>query len=418
MVTDMLDKLTVASIQSTVAGEHLVSECLAQLEVPSLCYSSPRLKSNIDLLEALHRGDRRLEFAYAMKACSLRPVLEVVTGSTMSVEVQSRHESLLAIEVGISPSRLIWNSPRKSSDDLKFAVQNNIRVIVDSLSEGLNLLDLARAEPVGYYGVRLNLPLDQNYFVPANEKLGMSPDHLLSFLKSATDAACAPSILHAHVAARLDNVEILRTYIEALKAFMSRADSDLSFHFTALDLGGGWEARNRLERSGVSAQDLVNVAASGVFASPAGCNINTVIFEPGRFLVEDAGFALGRVIRRKILGNRQWLVLDISTNLLVPLPLARFEPAPASGDRMVLTSFCDGSCAPTVFARDCPYPITEEGTFVVLLNCGAYSAALASPFFEPPAPIIWCNSDGSSHILSSESSRLVTRTLQGFDGKT
>jgi diaminopimelate decarboxylase len=134
----------------------------------------------------------------------------------------------------------------------------------------------------------------------------------------------------------------------------------------------------------------------------------------GRFLVEDTAVAVATVERVKRLGDLRWLVVDLSTNLLVPLPLARFELAERQGRELVRTAVCDGTCSPAgVFCRDIMYASVPEGERIAILNCGAYTAALAEPFFEPPAPVFWCDGEEVTAIVGPADAAIATDLLQG-----
>jgi diaminopimelate decarboxylase len=142
-----------------------------------------------------------------------------------------------------------------------------------------------------------------------------------------------------------------------------------------------------------------------------------LIFEPGRFVVEDSALGLCSVVRTKTVGERRHVIVDLSTNLLIPLPLARFELVmpPQSGETFP-TTICDGTCSPAgVFVRDVQAPRIAEGSRLALANCGAYTAALAEPFMEPPAPVLWCDSDGVHALVDREQMRAATDLVQGFE---
>lgn len=406
------------AIHNTTAGAAFSVLCIERLKAPALYYSAPRLRENILHLEEIHEKEPRIKFAYAVKACCLYPVVAEVAKSRLMVEVQSPHEIHQANRSGIASDRLLWNGPRKNKRDLKEAFCKRITVIVDSISEGEDVIRLhSDGMPLcnQQIGIRISLPRIGGYFSNHTGKLGMSLDETVNLLRLFRRRGIAPYFFHCHALARVNNVVEYGNYLSVIIETLHGIFSATGHRFPIVDLGGGFDSRTRLATSGIDIEAFVDLARYRILDCEATLGVTDLIFEPGRYLVEDAAFGLCTVIRRKLRNGHQWLIVDLSTNLIVPLPLARFGVLVTSEANCMPTSIADGTCTPAgVIVADFLYPSVEEGEIIVFTDCGAYSAALAKPFFEPPAPIYWLDADRAKPVVSPSAAQEATDLFQAF----
>jgi diaminopimelate decarboxylase len=308
----------------------------------------------------------------------------------------------------------LWNGPRKSRSDLAFAVGNGVQVVIDSLSEGIDYLELgADIEEAPEFGFRVAVG-DGSTFISRDRKLGMSMDDCALFLRLAAERRRIPSILHAHALARCASPEQYAAYVRGVASVRQWIAGSFGMTIPVVDLGGGWEGRARGEAAGSTARALACSAVDVLCED--GTPPRRIIFELGRYIVEDAAFGLASVVRAKVLGGQRWLVIDASTNLFIPLPLARFDILPPiEPGPLMRTTVCDGTCSPAgIIVADAMLPEYGEGDLLAILNCGAYTAALTEPFFEPAPPVLWLQDGASIEAVSPAQMRTATRLLQAF----
>lgn len=409
------------AVGMTCAGQSLQPSLVRNLRTPGLYYSGVRLRENLAVLEQIQSLDDKIRFAYAAKACMLFPILKTVAGSRLLVEVQSLHELLQVVRAGIAAHRLIWNGPRKSTKDLEYAIKNRITVIIDSLSEGgdiLRLIEDGHCISEEQLGLRVDVSEMKGYFSSHPGKLGMSREEAVSLIKSLQAQTMAPCWLHCHALARADRCDTYDLYIDHVVEVLRDIYAATRHRFEVVDLGGGIDSRSRLARHGLDISDFINIAKARLLCG-AEWAPSKLCLEPGRYVVDDTAFGLGNVIRRKMRDGRQWLIVDLSTNLLVPVPLARFEVSVLPGVDGMPTSIGDGTCSPAgVLVANCSYPPAMEGDTVVFIGCGAYTASLMEPFFEPVAPIYWVEPDHIDELISPRASKHATDLYQGFENVT
>jgi diaminopimelate decarboxylase len=146
-----------------------------------------------------------------------------------------------------------------------------------------------------------------------------------------------------------------------------------------INMGGGMGVDDTGEREFPLGAYAARVAAAG-----AGRALEW-IFEPGRWLVAEAGVLVAEVRWVKRRGGRRFVVLAAGMNDFIRPALyganhrvVPVAPRPgAATPATVVGPVCESG---DVFAEDAPLPPLETGDLLVILHAGAYGAAMASNY--------------------------------------
>ena len=121
-----------------------------------------------------------------------------------------------------------------------------------------------------------------------------------------------------------------------------------------------------------------------------------LILEPGRFLVSDCAIVIAKIIRKKMNGDKRWIIVNGNTNMLIPLASADFkvESLKCYNDNLVEYNVGDCLCSASgTIQRD--VMLSDEvgtGDYIIIRNAGSYTINLSEPFAEPIMPIFITNS--------------------------
>lgn len=184
--------------------------------------------------------------------------------------------------------------------------------------------------------------------------------------------------------------------------------------FAIVDIGGGFDSRFLVELSGATADDFARAAERQL--GRVGYDFRLHV-EPGRFVAADAGIGLTRVVAGKRNAERAWLICDLASNVLTPLPDIAYHPIPtlpANGEWRRF-SVGDGTCAPTLICRDAVLPSGPEHRELALLNCGAYTTAFAELWAFHLPKILFIDDAGPTVVFGEEQYRSMMRTYYGYD---
>ena len=415
--------LEIKNNQLSIDGVSTV-ELAEKYGTPLFIFSEKRIRHNIARLKAAQDViDCKLKVCYAAKANSNMGILRAVKDAGSDLEVNSGGELFKAIEIGFKPDQIIFNGTSKTEQELEEAIMWGIYAIqCDSLYE-LELIEKVSQR----IGKRANVSLR---IVPEIEtathpglktamnssKFGMTfANALQAFRRWASDDMhvniCG---LHLHVGSQTPNEEPYTTALMFLVDKLREATQETGHRLSHLNLGGGFPV-NYLRDASLA--DAMNPENAGLFASdfaPASA-LNaawkaiseddnedlkelTLLLEPGRSVIADAGICLttvrnhkSRVVSHESEDTDQWLLTDAGFNILLSMETYKWYYHLISAERAsephetpykVAGPLCDGG---DVYfdieghGRLPDYRLLPENIepneILALLNCGAYSIA-------------------------------------------
>lgn len=310
---------------------------------------------------------------YALKSCYRPSVLQALRRLGHGVEVMSELEWQLARAAGWSGEDIIVNGLGRSPEFLRQVCADGNWVVVDSLAD---LERIPREYP--RLGVRLKDP-----YYTRDSKLGLTGADRERVLERR------PPLFHVHIASQERDA---RVYLQALELIPDQAE--------IVDLGGGFDSE-------LPAEFFPELLAG--FRARFGDR--PLWIEPGRYLVNSAGYLLTTVLAQK----DGYLVVDAGTNTMMPHKEASYRllhPAPGP----LRYTLVDGiTSLSSVLLRDCGFAEPPRvGDRLLLGNCGAYTSAMAQFWAFPPIPVAFLNRAGELQWdLSPEQLRECRRLYLG-----
>ena len=366
-------------------------EIAKPLGTPLLVYSAARLRDNIaEVAAAADAFAWPIRVHFALKACYLVGVAEVLQKAGLNVEVMSEYEYLLARRIGFSPAQVIVNGPAKRPEFLERAVIDGVPLInVESPSEIAFLQDLGRR--LGRtieVGIRINPLLSRRLrgpFTPPGSKFGFdvpSGEAADAVRKIVTSRFLSLQAVHCHGYTRQYTPDAHRAQVAAAVKFLRRVEADLGIRIPILDFGGGFGSRYLMEAQGWTFQQFIREMLDPLIGLPGD---RQVIVEPGRYLVNDAAACLTSVLVCKRTAHRRWALVDAGRNILPPRENAEYVvmPCQVSPGRTVY-HVGDFLCTPSE-----PVPLSlvsgsmKPGDLLAVFNAGAYTFSMAQNFGEP-----------------------------------
>jgi len=112
-------------------GGVLVSDMAKEFSTPLFIYDEEHLRQNISEAKTSFPAG----VAYASKAFLCRAMAELIDEYSINIDVASMGEMHIALNAGIGKDRIVLHGNNKSFDEINFAVQNGIKIVVDSFDE-------------------------------------------------------------------------------------------------------------------------------------------------------------------------------------------------------------------------------------------------------------------------------------------
>jgi len=409
---------------------------------PLFVFSESRIRANIARLQAAAKEvDRPISFCYASKANSNMAVLKVVRDAGIDVEVNSGGELYKALRVGFKPNQIIFNGTSKTNEELDEAVRAGIYSInVDSIYE-IELVEdavrRARSELnsglpparialrlVPEIGTRSHLGLQTALLT---SKFGISSSEVLDAFRRGLQH---PELIHVcgihiHVGSQTPDVEPFAEAFKSMWNHLMTIHRETGHTLEHINLGGGIPVNYLRDRSQADQlpeherdmlgadlepsavlKEALRVARESARAAKAEHLLDrlTILLEPGRSIIADAGVVLTTVrnIKRRPETEDIWLLTDAGYNLLLSmnnykwyyhLISASRACEPLAAEYKVAGPLCDSGDVYFDIERHGRLPDyrllprdVKPGEVLALLNSGAYSLAQMFPYNGRPLP--------------------------------
>ncbi|WP_421708105.1 diaminopimelate decarboxylase [Algihabitans sp.] len=378
------------------AGPVPLAEVAAAVGTPAFVYSADAILARYRAMTgALAAEGLDATVCYAVKANPHLAVVRTLACEGAGADVVSEGELLRARTAGVPGERIVFAGVGKTEAEMAAGLEAGIlQFNVESEVELQTLDRVARDKGVrAPVSLRINPDVDARTHAKittgtAENKFGIDHAQAGAIARQAADL---PGIdltgLAVHIGSQLvDLAPYALAFEKVAQLFGELRGGGLPLR--RLDLGGGIGISYRDEQPPAVA-DYARVAAKAV-----GHLGVPVIFEPGRWMVGDAGLLLTRVIFVKRGVKKSFVIVDAAMNDLIRptlydawhdiLPVAKPAPdAPAQAVDIV-GPICESG---DLFATDRALPPVEPGDLLAICSAGAYGATMASTYNSRlPAP--------------------------------
>lgn len=324
---------------------------------------------------------------YAAKANSGLAILKTAAICGAGADVVSGSELRLAVKAGIRPHKIVFSGVGKTEEEIELAVRAGILFIcAESMDEIEAVAKVAsRNRILTPVAVRVNPNIDAGTHPHIatglkENKFGLNEaDSRRAYGLCRARKWLNPVGISMHIGSQ---VETVRPYIDSVRKLtgMFKYLWKQNIRLKYIDIGGGWAAHFERDTVLPHPDDYVSAVLSILKDIPA-----TVVAEPGRSLVGNAGILVMRVIRTKKNGPRNFCVVDAGMNDFIRPALYgarhRIEPVRSYQGRKrvydVVGPLCESSDS---FAKAIRLPVMKEGDLLAIFTAGAYGSAMGSNY--------------------------------------
>jgi diaminopimelate decarboxylase len=373
------------------AEEVPVARIAAEVGTPCYVYSRAALRESFRAY-ARGFGSARHLVCYSVKACSNLAVLRVLANEGAGFDVVSGGELERVLRAGGDPSKVVFSGVGKTEDEIDRALRAGILMFnVESPGE-LDVIDrVARARgrraPIA---LRINPDVDPKthpYISTGlrSSKFGISIERAFEdYARAATLAGIEIVGADCHIGSQLTSVEPFREAIGRMLKLVDRL-REAGIAIRHLDMGGGlgivYDSETPPSHD-TYARALVDAIGSREL---------TVLVEPGRSIVGNAGILVTRVLYHKTNYEKNFVVVDAAMNDLArpalydayhAIEAVEEDGAPITAD--VVGPICETG---DFFARARAVPAVQPGGLMAIRSAGAYGFSMASNYnTRPRAP--------------------------------
>jgi diaminopimelate decarboxylase len=360
---------------------------------PFYCYSVATIERHYQVFTQAF-ADVSALVCYAMKANSNQAVVRTLARLGAGADVVSEGELKRARAAGIPPHKIMFSGVGKTARELALAVDEGILCVnVESEPELELLSSIAQQKGrTAHVSLRVNPDVDARTHAKiatgkAENKFGIPISRAREvYARAAKLPGLQPSGVDMHIGSQITDLAPFDGAFGLLSEFVRTLRHD-GHTISHVDLGGGLGIPYREDNEPPPHPDAYAAMVKRA-TRDLGC---TLIFEPGRLIVGNAGVLVTRVLYLKRGETKTFVIVDAAMNDLIRPTLYEahhdirpVREAAAAAPRIVadvVGPVCESGDF-LALARDLPEP--RPGDLLAIMSAGAYGAVQAGTYNTRP----------------------------------
>lgn len=388
-----------------------VAEIADAVGTPVFIYSKKFLVDRYREFDEAFGGVKHSIF-FACKSNFNLNIIKILCDLGAGVDVNSGGELYRAIKAGVTPDRIILSGVGKTREEIKLALEYNIKMLKAESWEEIQLINKVAEElsMIAPLAIRVNPDVDAKthpYISTglAENKFGITSSEAEELFADAAKLANIHVMgIDMHIGSQITTVE---PFVEAVgkMAALYKSIKARGIDIEHFDIGGGIGVRYRKEE--VFTPKQLAEALKDVL-SEIDCEI---VFEPGRYFSANAGILVTEVLFTKSNHGKSFVIVDSAmTELFRPTLYGAYhhiQPVTLTSRTEIVADIVGPVCESSDFlAKGRLIEKCMPGDRLAIMTAGAYGMVMSSNYNgrrRPPEVIV----DGSEFF--------VTRSRESYE---
>lgn len=367
------------------AEEVPLSRIAQEVGTPTYVYSSATLRRHLSVVQAAFEQVPTV-VCYSVKANSTLAVLKLFADAGSGFDIVSHGELARVLSAGGDARKVVFSGVGKREDEMVAALEAGILMFNVESAEELALLDRVgrRLGVRAPFALRVNPDVDaktHRYIATGlkTSKFGVPFEEAVALYKqSRRMKGLEARGVDCHIGSQLTDARPVKEAITRVNGLYAELKSQ-GFPLTHLDVGGGLGVKYSKENP-PGLEDY----AKAVLGSAKNFE-GTLVLEPGRVMVANAGVLLTRVLFRKKTTAKRFLIVDAGMNdLLRPAlyeahhDIVAVKPRRGPKTTMeIVGPVCEST---DVLGHARSMAPLKQGDLLAVKTAGAYGMSMASTY--------------------------------------
>lgn len=366
-----------------------VTEVVAAFGTPLYIYSYNTLLRHFKAYDDAFDGVPHI-ICFALKANTNSAILRLIAKNGGGADIVSGGELFRALKAGISPKKIVYAGVGKTEEEIRYALKSGILMFnIESEDEVYEIDRIAgNMGVIAPIALRVNPDIDPEthpYIATGlkKHKFGIPIDDALEYYRSIRRLKNLKIVgIHKHIGSQITKVS---PFSDALKKVLLLLD-ELSHHdinIKYLDIGGGLGITYKDEVPPLPkelAQHLLPLLKDRKL---------TLIVEPGRSIVGNAGILVTKVLYLKKGEEKDFVIVDAGMNDLIRPSFYgsyhHIQPVEKKKRKSIVADIVGPICESSDFlARDREIPMVRRGEYLAVMSAGAYGFSMSSNYNSRP----------------------------------
>lgn len=343
----------------------------------------------------------KLEIHYACKALTNLAVMRLFREWGAGLDCVSIQEVELGLMAGFKPESILFTPNFAGLEEFSQAVAYGVKINIDAIpmleNWGLHHKDIPvclRINPHLMAGGNEKISVGH-----IDSKFGISIHQLPHVIRVVESQGLQVEGLHMHTGSDILDVDV---FIRGAEILFEAARKFPNLEY--IDLGSGFKVPYKTDDIETDVEELGQKLSArfSEFCSEYGREL-TLVFEPGKFLVSEAGYLFAKCTLVKQTTSTVFVGLDTGFNHLIrPMFYGSYhkivnvtEPQFKPRIYTVVGNICETD----TFASDRRIPEVVEGDIIGFYNAGAYGWMMASNYNSRPRPAEVLLLNGNAHLI-------------------
>lgn len=373
-----------------------------QYGCPLYVYDSQTITRQYNRLTSAFSGVKSLKINYAVKALSNLSILRLFNTLGSGLDTVSEQEVRLGLQAGFAPEKIIYTPNGVSLEEIEEVAALGVQINIDNLSI---LEQFGTRHPKIPVCIRINphVMAGGNSKISVghiDSKFGISIHQMPHLLRIVENTGMHINGIHMHTGSDILDIEV---FLYASEILFESAKNFKELQF--IDFGSGFKVPYKKGDIETNVEELGQKLGKrfNQFCKEYGRNL-TLAFEPGKFLVSEAGFFLAKVNAVKQTTSTVFAQIDSGFNHLIrPMfynAQHHIENLNKPKGRERFYSVVGYICETDTFATNRRINEISEGDILCFHNAGAYCFTMASNYNSRyrPAEVLW--HQGQGHLIT------------------
>jgi diaminopimelate decarboxylase len=345
------------------------------------------------------------QICYAVKANSNIAIIKTLAQLGCGADLVSGGELFRALEAEVHPSKIVFSGVGKTREEIDYALKKRILCFNVESEQELVLIDtVAKSQKkIANICLRINPDVDPKthpYIATGlkNSKFGIAYKEALNVVRQALRLKNVHLVgLGCHIGSQITQ---LSPFVDSIRRMMHLFDqvAELKCELQYFDVGGGLGITYQKERP-----PSLQSWAQALVHELKGRNL-TLLLEPGRSIVGNAGVLITRVLTNKRGETNNYIIADAGMNDLIrpalygsyhailPVDYRRYKKIKAA----VVGPNCESGDVLTKTRRIQNF---QAGDLIAVMSAGAYGASMSSQYNSRPKAAEVLIRDGKAHTI-------------------
>lgn len=357
---------------------------------PFYCYSSNTLANHFRAFDRAFAGVPHL-VCFAVKSNPASAILRLLGRAGSGADIVSGGELFRALRAGIDPKKIVYAGVGKRRDEIEYALKMDILMFNVESGEELQAIDRAAKDmhTKARIALRVNPDIDPRTHAYIStglkeNKFGIPIEQALEHYQIARSLGNIEIAgIHQHIGSQITEIQPFVDALTKLTAFVKELKA-AGIGIRYINMGGGLGITYKDETPPLP-KDVAQAVQP--LLKECGC---TIIMEPGRAIVGNAGILVTSALYHKESGEKKFVIVDAGMNDLIRPSLyeAYHDIRPVvrqENPRTIVADIVGPICESGDFlAKDRELPEVKQGEMLAVMGAGAYGFSMSSNYNSRP----------------------------------